>query len=101
LQTPIALYECDNTQCENPQSAGAVWLFEGRAGAGDVVLSGGHEADGTEFDGRTIRIHREDPVGSYSSRFAASAATPFFAETGSYRQLRSDERSEERVLASQ
>jgi len=31
---PTAHYECDNTQCENPHSGGALWLPDGKEARG-------------------------------------------------------------------
>jgi hypothetical protein len=64
---PTALYECDNHQCQDPQSGGAVWLFEGKVGRGRGSILPLLRLTVVSFEGSTIKIHREDPVGTYSS----------------------------------
>jgi hypothetical protein len=75
---PTALYECDNTQCENPQSGGALWLLDGKEGQGMWLYRAVAKLTVTAFDGTTIHIHRADPVGSYSSQFINGAE--FYAD---------------------
>jgi hypothetical protein len=77
-EMPTALYECDNTQCENPQSGGALWLLDGKEGQGMWLYRAVAELTVVAFDGTTIHIHRADPVGSYSSEFVNGAE--FYAD---------------------
>jgi hypothetical protein len=75
---PSALYECDGDQCENPHSGGAVWLFAGDQGQGMWLYQAVTKLTVVSFDGRSIHIHRADPVGTYSSQFVNGAE--FFAD---------------------
>jgi hypothetical protein len=77
---PTALYECDNHQCQDPNSGGAVWLFEGKEGQGAWLYPAVTKLTVVSFDGSTIRIHREDPVGTYSSQFAQAQGGAFTAD---------------------
>jgi len=77
---PTALYECDNHQCQDPGSGGAVWLFEGKEGQGAWLYPAVTKLTVVGFDGSTIRIHREDPVGTYSSQFAQAQGGAFTAD---------------------
>jgi len=78
-EMPTALYECDNHQCQDPNSGGAVWLFEGKEGQGAWLYPAVTKLTVVGFDGSTIKIHREDPVGTYSSPYANSGGA-FFAD---------------------
>ncbi len=73
LRLPTALYECDQTQCENPHSGGALWLLDGKEGQGMWLYDAVAKLTVVAFDGKTIHIHRADPVGSYSSHFVGGA----------------------------
>jgi hypothetical protein len=72
-EIPTALYECDKTQCEDPNSGGALWLLDGKEGQGMWLYQAVAKLTVVAFDGRTIHIHRADPVGTYSSQFVKGA----------------------------
>ena len=77
---PTALYECDNHQCQDPHGGGAVWLFEGKEGQGAWLYPAVTKLTVVSFDGSTIRIHRDDPVGTYSSPYAQAQGGAFTAD---------------------
>jgi hypothetical protein len=68
-QIPPFMYECDGDQCEKG-GGGAIWLFEGNRGVAMWRYKAIANLTVTKFDGRIIMLRRDDPVGSYSSKYA-------------------------------
>jgi hypothetical protein len=72
---PAQMFECDSAQ-QCGQGGFGAWTLQGNHG--QAIWSYGAVAvlTVTKFDGTNIVIHREDPVGSYSSRFVDRKVRP-------------------------
>jgi hypothetical protein len=84
---PLFISQCEAQQCISG-GGGAMWVFEGNRG--EAVWHYGAVADLTieRLDDKSIVLHRSDPVGTYSTKFAPNHGVFTAGYTGAIKGTR-------------